>query len=105
MRGLLLALVTLAALPAGAEEQSTDLARRHYQSASAYLEEGRFDEAIREFRESYRLAPRTELLYNIARCFLKKGDAARTIEAYREYLGANPAAPGRRTIEDTMASL
>src|SRR5256885_1026340 len=33
-----------------------DLAKRHFQSAGAYFEEGRYDEAAREFLETYRLA-------------------------------------------------
>ncbi len=97
---LLLAPGTLPAQPL-----SVDLAKRHFQSGSAYFEEGRFDEAIREFRETYRLSPRVELLFNIAKAFDRKGDAARAIEAYQVYLQAQPQAADRAKIEQTIAQL
>jgi tetratricopeptide (TPR) repeat protein len=91
--------------PAFADDETTDLARRHYQSGSAYFEESRYDDAIREFRDSYRLAPRVELLFNVARCFHRKGDAARAVEAYAEYLQGNPKTPDRASIEKDIAEL
>src|SRR2546422_134581 len=83
----------------------TDLARRHFQSGGAYFEEVRFDEAAREFRESYRLSPRVDLLYNIAQCYLRKGDAARAVEFYKRYLEVNASAKDRVSIEHTIAGL
>lgn len=100
-----LALVVVLAGAAAARADSTDLARRHYQSGSAYFEEGRYDEAAREFRESYRLAPRVDLLFNIAKCFDKKGDAARAVEAYRTYLDGAPGAADVVAIRATVDAL
>jgi tetratricopeptide (TPR) repeat protein len=105
LRPLLLALLLLAPAARGDEAETTDLARRHYQSGSAYFEEGRFEEAAREFRESYRLSPRTELLFNIAKCFDKKGDAARALDAYRFYLAQAPHAPDLLAIQSKMKEL
>jgi tetratricopeptide (TPR) repeat protein len=102
----LLALVASRAASAdGPAADATDLARRHYQSASAYFEERRYDEAVREFRESYRLAPRPALLFNIAKTLHKKGDAARALEAYRAYLDATPDATDRPAIEAEIVEL
>lgn len=99
----------LVALPAAAQtadrEANVDLARRHFQSGSAYFEEGRFDDAAREFQDSYHLAPRVDLLYNIAQCYLRKGDAARAIDFYRRYLDGKPEASDRPAIERTIAGL
>ena len=103
-------LIALFAAPAFAETSSPeaaqiDLARRHFQSGSAYFEEARYEEAAREFRESYRLAPRVDLLYNIARCYQNKNDAARALEFYRRYLEEKPNARDRVPIERTIADL
>jgi len=100
--------VTMPAIAAARDDapgERVDLARRHFQSGTAYFEEKRYDEAVREFQESYRLAPRVDLLYNIARTFHNKGDAARAIEFYQQYLGASPAAPDRVPIERTIEEL
>ena len=76
-------------------DPQVDLARRHFQSGSAYFEESRYDDAAREFRESYRLSPRVDLLYNIAQCFLRKGDSARATDFLRLYLQGKPEALDR----------
>ncbi|HZU81292.1 MAG TPA: tetratricopeptide repeat protein [Polyangiaceae bacterium] len=110
---LLALLVAIAAAPPSVraepppldEAARVGLARRHYQAGSAYFEEGRFDEAAREFRESYRLAPRPDLLYNVAQSYLRQGDAARAMEFYRRYLEADPKARDRAAIEATVAGL
>jgi tetratricopeptide (TPR) repeat protein len=109
-RLMLVAVLAIVPAFARAEEPAeaaarVDLARRHFQSGSAYFEEGRFAEAAREFRESYKLAPRMDLLFNIAQCYLRKGDAARAVAFYRRYLEANPVARDRPAIEHTVAGL
>ena len=104
---LILLLATTAAAQAPtpaptAEEERVDLARRHYQSGSAYFEESRYDDAIRAFLESYRLSNRPQLLYNIAKCHDRKGDLARAVDYYRAYLAADPGALDRAVIEGAM---
>src|SRR6185436_7087954 len=82
-----------------------DLARRHFQSAGAYFEEGRYDEAAREFLETWKLAPRPDLLFNVAHCYLRKGDAARAIGYFERYLADLPVAKDREAIERQVAEL
>lgn len=64
-------LVALLFAPAAALAQSSadDLARAHFQSASAFYEQGRYEDAARAFMESYRLSPRPALLENVARSY------------------------------------
>ncbi len=64
-------LVAFLLAPAGALAQSSadDLARAHFQSASAFYEQGRYEDAARAFMESYRLSPRPALLENVARSY------------------------------------
>jgi tetratricopeptide (TPR) repeat protein len=81
--------------PAGADEE---IARAHFATGLSYYGSGRFEPAVREFVEAYRLSHRAELLYNIARAYEKLGDPARTVEYYRSYLAGQPAAPERREV-------
>lgn len=110
--GVRLCLLTLALLTSpgqvGAENVDpveVDRARRHFQAGSAYFEEGKFDDAVREFRIAYGLSHRPELLYNVAKAYLRKGDAARASEAFTEYLQLRPDAIDRPGIELLLADL
>lgn len=104
---LLVLLSLLLSLPAFAQTSSakTELARSHYQSASAYFEQGRFDDAVREFLESYELSGKSDLLYNIAQCYLRKADSARAIDYFNRYLAAKPNAPDRVPVGNTIRDL
>lgn len=104
---LLASLCFLLSLPALAQtnDAKTELARSHYQSASAYFEQGRFDDAVREFLESYELSGKSDLLYNIAQCYLRKADSARAVDYFNQYLEAKPGAPDRVPVRNTIHDL
>src|SRR5438045_6655545 len=55
-------------LSAAGQAQSTsdDLARRHFESGAAYLEESDYDNALKAFEKAYELSKRPEILLNIA---------------------------------------
>lgn len=77
----------LVAAPCYAQRTDDDLARAHFDSASAYYEQGRYDEAAREFMESFELSHRPALLDNAARAYergLRFDEAIRTLERLRE---------------------
>lgn len=108
MRSLFLVCAfSLLALPALAQGRGDPLeqARVHYQSASAYFEHGQYDGAIREFLASYKLSNRAELLYNVAKCYVRKGDAARAVDYYRGYLDGKPRATDRAQVESLIHDL
>lgn len=84
--GVLVAALSITSI-ARAQTSPDDLARAHFQSASAYFEQGRYEDAAREFIESYRLSPRPALLENAARAYeraLLFDDAIRTLEELLE---------------------
>lgn len=87
------------------DDDDVDRARRHYQAGSAYFEVGKFDDAVREFRISYGLSRRPDLLYNIGKAYLRKGDAARASAAFQEYLQARPDSIDRPGIELMLVDL
>src|SRR4051812_18041496 len=107
MRLLALLLVFVAhAAPADDDrEGKINLARRHFQSGGAWFEEGRYDEAAREFEASYRLTGHADLLYNIAQCFVRKGDAARAVQFFDDYLAKKRDATDRAGIGRIVAEL
>jgi hypothetical protein len=86
--------VSLAAPRAGADDE---LAKGHYMAGKAYYDQARYSEAIREFREAYRLSPKPALLFNIAQALERMGKLDEAVDHLKKYL----AAPG---VSDTAAS-
>lgn len=105
-RTLTIALI-LAAVPAVASAQLSDeeRARTHFQTGTSYYDQGRYEEAAQQFRESYALSQRSHILLNVARCLELAGDFGGAADALDEYLAAEPAAPDRRTIEQRSQQL
>jgi tetratricopeptide (TPR) repeat protein len=82
-----------------------DRARLHDQAARSYYAAGDFRAALREFETAYRYAERPSLLYNIAQCWDRLGDVAKTIEHLERYLTTVPDAPDRSAVESWLANL
>lgn len=74
------------ARPAAGTPSAVDRAKRHYQRGSEAFDVGRFDEAIKELEESYRLSGESVLLFNIAKAYEKLGDLEEAIRHYRDYV-------------------
>ena len=81
-----------------------DVARAHYTTGLSYYDRLQYKLAAREFLESYRLSPRPELLYNIARAYEKLGDLGLALDFYGRYLPAARAIDARE-VQATMAAL
>jgi hypothetical protein len=98
--------VAIAASPSAARAQSDDeRARAHFSAGRSYFEQGRYDEAAREFREAYLLSDRPTLLLNEATALeraLRFDEAVDRLEAYLEAL---PETDDRRTIERRITEL
>lgn len=80
----------------------TDEAREHFKKGQTHYSLGEFDEAIKEFREAYRLKQEPGLLFNIAQSYrqLRQWDPARF--NYRQYLNLKPDAPNRAEVEELI---
>ena len=83
-----LLLVLMATAPAAAQGggDSTKAAKEHYQRGSEAYAAGRYEEAVQDLQEAYRLSGEGVLLYNIAKCFEKLGDHDEAIRHLRDYL-------------------
>ena len=93
------------ATPALAEPSADEVARAHYVSAQAYYKQGRVSDALREFHEAYRIAPRPAFHYNIAICHEKLGELDAAIAAYERYLAELPDADDRAAVQDHVSQL
>jgi len=75
---------------AGAQNASDDLARRHFDSGAAYLEESDYENSLKAFEKAYELSKRPAILLNIATVQERRGDLKAAIAALEGYLQAEP---------------
>ncbi|HEY5945577.1 MAG TPA: tetratricopeptide repeat protein [Kofleriaceae bacterium] len=61
----------------------------HQQGLSAY-QAGRYDAAVRKFSAALDTSPTPELIYRAAQAYRLKGDRAKAIELYEQYLEVSP---------------
>jgi tetratricopeptide (TPR) repeat protein len=80
-------------------------ARQHFMAGQDYYTQGRYEKAIDEFKEAYRLDPRTLLLYNIAQAYEKLGDLYQAVDYLKRYLEAEPDSEDRTTLLNKVANL
>lgn len=80
-------------------------ARNHFNAGTAYYDDGRYDDAAREFAEAYRLTGHPDVLFNLASSYdrLERRDDA--IEHYRKYLDEAESPPDRERIETRIHEL
>ncbi|HEY8428449.1 MAG TPA: tetratricopeptide repeat protein [Sandaracinaceae bacterium] len=98
-------LLALAALsPAHAQPSDDARARQLYLEGDRHYQEGRYEEAVSAFQESYRLSGRPLLLFNLANAYERLGRYGDALDALREYL---PHAPPdeQELIRARIASL
>ncbi len=101
---LCVGLLSLAA-PASAQSSADDLARRHFESGVAYLEESDYENALRAFEKSYELSRRPEILLNIAVVHERLGTLSDAIAALRQYLAEAPEGEHVETVRRRIENL
>ena len=102
---LLLAALS-ASPPLLAQGASTDeLARRHFESGTAYLQESDYENALKAFQKSYQLSERPVILLNVATVQERMADLKGAIATLERYLEAAPKADNRKTIELRIENL
>jgi tetratricopeptide (TPR) repeat protein len=100
---VVLAVALAGAAPARADE--TAEAKSYYISGTRHFDLSEYAEALRDFKEAYRIKPDPVFLYNIAQChrILKHNDEA--LSFYRSFLRRAPETPHRREVEAKIAAL
>jgi tetratricopeptide (TPR) repeat protein len=90
---------------ARADDAADELARRHFDSGAAYLEESDYENALKAFQKAYDLSKRPEILLNIATVQERRGELATAITALKDYLAAAPASPRADTTRLRIQNL
>jgi hypothetical protein len=80
-----------------AQSSSDDLARRHFESGAAYLEESDYDNALQAFQKAYDLSKRPEILLNIATVHERKAELQPAIDSLTQFLSVAP--PGDEHLD------
>jgi len=101
----LASLIALSSSTGHAQSTSDDLARRHFDSGVAYLEESDYDAAITAFQKAYDLSKRPEILLNIATVHERKSDLASAVAALEAYLAAAPEGERAETVKLRIQNL
>src|SRR5262249_46645576 len=104
---VLLVSLLAVATQARARQSTESEARRHFQKGNASSAEGRYGDALASYREAYRLQPRPNVLFNIARCEELLGDSEAAYRDYRAFFehadGANPLRADARAKMEALA--
>lgn len=107
-RGLgLLGFFTVLALsgPAWGQESADELARRHFDSGVAYLQESDYDNALKAFQKAYDLSKRPEILLNIATVHERTANLDAALAALNKYLELEPDGEHVDTVKLRIANL
>ena len=99
----------LCATAQGAQAQSGSdgdaEARVHFEAGSLYYETERYEEALDEFSEAYRLSGRSPLLYNMGQALERLERHGEALDRFSEYLEAVPDSPMRAEVEERIVRL
>jgi tetratricopeptide (TPR) repeat protein len=103
----LMTILTLAAAialgaVAGAEEHP---AKKFFISAQKHFDLAEYAEALKDFKEAYRLKDDPVFLYNIAQCERLLDHNVEALRAYKVYLQRAPNAPNRSEVERKITTL
>jgi tetratricopeptide (TPR) repeat protein len=94
----------LLAAPARGDELAQE-AGKHREAATKEFAEGKFAEALQDYRTAYQLVIDPDLLFNIGLCQESLHDNAGAVESYQKFLAARPGAKDRPEIEARIAAL
>jgi hypothetical protein len=88
-----------------AQSTADDMARRHFESATAYMDQADYEGALREFKKAFELSSRPEMLINVATAEERLGDLAATVATLSRYLELDPSGERAETVRIRLANL
>ncbi|HVY26267.1 MAG TPA: tetratricopeptide repeat protein [Polyangiaceae bacterium] len=88
-----------------AQSTSDDMARRHFDSGVAYLEESDYENALKAFQKAYELSKRPEILLNIATVHERQSDLPSAVASLKGYLEAAPQGEHVETVKLRIQNL
>jgi hypothetical protein len=97
--------VLMSLLLLAGEGTPTDQARTLTRRSIIDFDTGAYAKALEEIEHAYELAPRPELLFNVAQCHRALGHHREAALAYKSYLRALPNARNRAIVEGLLAQM
>ena len=97
--------ISLMLLLASAPPDANGQAREHFKSAQLHYSLGEFEEAVKEFREAYRLRQEPAILFNIAQGYRQLGRYSDAYFYYRQYLSQKADAPNRPEVDSLVEQM
>jgi tetratricopeptide (TPR) repeat protein len=86
-------------------DPDTEVARRHFQAASAAYEQGDYPTALKEFERARLVKPLPDLDYNIGRCHDRLEHYAEAIAAYQRFIDATSNVQERTEVAARIEAL
>jgi tetratricopeptide (TPR) repeat protein len=105
---LVVLLLSTVAIAATAQDDGSNIppeVKSKYEAGKAEFDAGNFEAAIAAFTEVYNLTGEPDLLFNLAACAERLGDAERAIAYYRVYIEEVPDAPDAETVRQRIKTL
>ena len=104
IRFLVLFSVFLSAGPLGtqvclAQSTPTDKAKQHSKIGIGYVDQGRFLEAVTEFKKAYKYDPKPKYVFNVARAYHVMGKFRMALESYRRFKGLTSSEKKMKTAQ------
>lgn len=96
---VLIALVLLAS------PDPTSQARERFKSAQLHYSLGEFEDAVKDFREAYRLRQEPAILFNIAQCYRQLRMWREAYFNYRQYLNLKKDVQNRDEVESLLGEM
>lgn len=95
----------IALLLAASSPDNSAAAREHFKSAQLHYSLGEFEDAVKDFREAYRLRQEPAILFNIAQGYRQLGKYSDAYFYYRQYLSQKSDAPNRPEVESLVEQM
>jgi hypothetical protein len=105
MRLAALACTLLVAASAGAAPGAEEDAAAHYEAGKKLHADGRFDEAIAEFEQAYRIKPHPNVLFSMALGYERLLEYAKSVNYFELYLHDAPDGEFRTVAENRLRVL
>jgi tetratricopeptide (TPR) repeat protein len=96
---------TKPAKPTQVDQARDEEARTRFTSANMAFADGRFEDALYDFKRAYELSGRPQLLFNIGSTAERMRRDEEALEAYEAYLELVPEAGNRRFVESRIELL
>jgi hypothetical protein len=73
-------------------------AKRHFNRAEVYYQQGEFRKALKEYRQVHRLSRHADMIFNMAQCHRQLGEYKKALFSYKLFLAENADAANKKEV-------